>query len=183
MPRVLFIRPLPRRRGGQPQTAPQTAREARSPACRPEPPAPLKNPRRKKPRRRGLTAAPKSPTMFFMEPEGQTSREQIARLVSENPVMLFMKGEPGQPRCGFSARVVQILDFLKVQYKSFDVLSDESIRQGVKDYGSWPTIPQLYVNKELLGGCDIVQEQFETGELEKTLASFVKKSGQSLLKN
>ena len=86
--------------------------------------------------------------------------------------MLFMKGSPEQPQCGFSARVVQILGFLKVKYQSFDVLSDESIREGVKEYGNWPTIPQLYVNKELLGGCDIVQEQFETGELEKSLSPF-----------
>ena len=75
----------------------------------------------------------------------------------------------------FSARVVQILNFLKVKYHFFDVLSDESIRQGIKEYGNWPTIPQLYVNKELLGGCDIVQEQFQSGDLEKTLASFIQK--------
>ena len=85
--------------------------------------------------------------------------------------MLFMKGTPEQPQCGFSARVVQILNFLKVKYRAFDVLSDPEIRQGIKDYGNWPTIPQLYVNKSLLGGCDIVQEQFETGELEKNLSS------------
>ena len=101
-----------------------------------------------------------------------TAKERIADLVSKNPVMLFMKGSPEQPQCGFSARVVQILDFLKVTYQSFDVLSDEEIRQGIKEYGNWPTIPQLYVNKELLGGCDIVQEQFQSGDLEKALQSF-----------
>ena len=104
-----------------------------------------------------------------------TAQEQVANLVSENPVMLFMKGAPEQPQCGFSARVVQILDFLKVKYHTFDVLSDEKIRQGVKEYGSWPTIPQLYVNKELLGGCDIVQEMFQSGDLEKALSHFIEK--------
>ena len=104
-----------------------------------------------------------------------TAKEQITNLISENSVMLFMKGSPEQPQCGFSARVIQILDFLKVKYRSFDVLSDEDIRQGIKEYGNWPTIPQLYINKELLGGCDIVQEMFQSGELEKSLSSFIKK--------
>ena len=103
------------------------------------------------------------------------AKEQISNLVSENPVMLFMKGNPKQPQCGFSARVVQILDFLKVKYHFFDVLSDENIRQGIKEYGNWPTIPQLYVNKELLGGCDIVQEMFQSGELEKSLSNSIEK--------
>ena len=88
-------------------------------------------------------------------------KEQISKLIADHSVLLFMKGSPAQPQCGFSARVVQILDFLKVKYDTFDVLSDESIRQGIKEYSNWPTIPQLYVNKELLGGCDIVQEQFQ----------------------
>ena len=105
-----------------------------------------------------------------------TAKERISNLVSENPVMLFMKGSPEQPQCGFSARVVQILNFLKVNYKSFDVLSDEDIRQGIKEYGNWPTIPQLYVNKELLGGCDIIQEQFQSGDLEKSLKQFIPQS-------
>jgi len=100
------------------------------------------------------------------------TKSRIEEMVSKNPVMLFMKGNPEQPQCGFSGRVIQILDFLKVKYESFDVLSDEEIRQGIKEYGDWPTIPQLYVNKELLGGCDIIQEQFQSGELEKTLESF-----------
>ena len=104
-----------------------------------------------------------------------TAKEQITNLISENSVMLFMKGSPEQPQCGFSARVIQILDFLKVKYRSFDVLSDEDIRQGIKEYGNWPTIPQLYINKELLGGCDIVQEMFQSGELEKSLSAFIKK--------
>jgi len=71
------------------------------------------------------------------------ARERISKLISDNPVMLFMKGNPEQPQCGFSSRVVQILEFLKVRYFFFDVLSDESIREGIKKYGNWPTIPQL----------------------------------------
>lgn len=101
----------------------------------------------------------------FMEP----AQERIKKLVNEHPLMLFMKGQPQNPQCGFSARVVQILDFIKVQYQSFDVLSDEEIRQGIKIYGSWPTIPQLYVKGELIGGCDIIEEKFQSGELEKEL--------------
>ena len=100
------------------------------------------------------------------------AQNQISKLISENPVILFMKGTPEQPQCGFSARVIQILDFLKVKYHSFDVLSDENIRRGIKEYANWPTIPQLYVNQELVGGCDIVQEQFQSGGLEKLLQNF-----------
>ena len=103
------------------------------------------------------------------------SKESILKLIEENPVLLFMKGNPEQAQCGFSARVVEILNFLKVKFHFFDVLSDESIRQGIKEYSHWPTIPQLYVNKELLGGCDIVQEQFQSGDLEKNLAPFIQK--------
>lgn len=99
-------------------------------------------------------------------------KERIEKLVTDNPVMLFIKGSPEQPQCGFSARVIQILNFLKVKYNSFDVLSDESVRQGIKEYGNWPTIPQLYINKELFGGCDIIQEEFQSGNLEKTLSPF-----------
>lgn len=103
------------------------------------------------------------------------AKEQISKLISDNPVILFMKGNPEQPQCGFSSRVVQILDFLKVRYSSFDVLSDESIRQEIKEYSNWPTIPQLYVKEQLVGGCDIVQEQFQSGELEKVLSDFIQK--------
>ena len=104
-----------------------------------------------------------------------TVKEQITKLISDHPVILFMKGSPHQPQCGFSSRVVQILDFLKVKYHSFDVLSDETIRQSLKEYSNWPTIPQLYVKKDLVGGCDIVQEQFQSGDLEKILADFIPK--------
>jgi len=101
-------------------------------------------------------------------------KSYISEMIKSHPVLLFMKGEAQNPQCGFSARVVQILDFLKVKYHSFDVLSDESVRQGIKEYSCWPTIPQLYVNEEFLGGCDIVQEQFQSGELEKKLNQFIK---------
>lgn len=99
-------------------------------------------------------------------------KERIQELLNKNPVMLFMKGSPEAPLCGFSARVSQILKFMQVPFYSFDVLSDESIRNGVKEYAQWPTIPQLYIKGEFIGGCDIVQEQFENGELEKLLSEF-----------
>ena len=99
----------------------------------------------------------------------EKTQERIKNLVQSKPLILFMKGEPQNPQCGFSARVVQILDFIKVKYEFFNVLSDEDIRQGIKVYGSWPTIPQLYVQGELMGGCDIIEEKFHSGELEKEL--------------
>lgn len=102
------------------------------------------------------------------------AKERIQKLLKENPVMLFIKGTPQAPMCGFSARVSQILSLMQVPFNSFDVLSDESIRSGIKEYAQWPTIPQLYVNGEFIGGCDIIQEQFESGELEKLLSDFKK---------
>ena len=96
--------------------------------------------------------------------------EKIAKDVAENDVMLFMKGTPVFPQCGFSAAVVQILSELGVKFKSVDVLKDAEIRQGIKEFSNWPTIPQLYVKGEFVGGCDIVREMFEGGELETFLA-------------
>ena len=93
----------------------------------------------------------------------------IASTVAQNPVVLFMKGVPEQPRCGFSALVVQILDHLGVDFVGVDVLQDEDLRQGVKDYTDWPTIPQLYVKGEFVGGSDIVREMFQNGELKPFL--------------
>ncbi|MCJ7993096.1 Grx4 family monothiol glutaredoxin [Rhizobium cremeum] len=87
--------------------------------------------------------------------------------VKTNDVVLFMKGTPQFPQCGFSGQVVQILDYLGVAYKGVNVLADSEIRQGIKDYSNWPTIPQLYVKGEFLGGCDIVREMFQAGELQK----------------
>ena len=90
--------------------------------------------------------------------------------VKSNDVVLFMKGTPQFPMCGFSSQVVQILDYLGVPYKGINVLEDESIRQGVKDYSNWPTVPQLYVKGEFVGGCDIAREMFQAGELQQLLA-------------
>ena len=85
--------------------------------------------------------------------------------IDANDVMLFMKGSPQFPQCGFSAAVVQILNYLGVEYGSMNVLADEDVRQGIKSFSDWPTIPQLYVKGEFVGGCDIVKEMFENGEL------------------
>ena len=94
-----------------------------------------------------------------------SAHEQIDREVKGNDVVLFMKGTPQFPQCGFSGQVVQILDYLGVDYKGVNVLADDGIRQGIKDYSNWPTIPQLYVKGEFIGGCDIVREMFQSGEL------------------
>jgi monothiol glutaredoxin len=95
---------------------------------------------------------------------------RIKALVECRDVVLFMKGNAGRPQCGFSSVVVQILDHVGVEYLDVDVLADPEIRQGIKDYADWPTIPQLYVKGEFVGGCDIVREMFETGELKPYLA-------------
>ena len=97
------------------------------------------------------------------------TRERIAGLIEKNRVMLFMKGNRRAPQCGFSARVIGILDSMLPDYETFDVLSDPEIREGIKTYSSWPTIPQLYVAGEFLGGCDIVTEMHQSGELTKLL--------------
>ena len=93
----------------------------------------------------------------------------IAKSVAENPVIVFMKGEPEQPRCGFSAVVVQILDHLGVDFVGVDVLQSDALREGIKSYSDWPTIPQLYVKGEFVGGCDIIREMFQSGELKSLL--------------
>ena len=98
-------------------------------------------------------------------------QQRIEDLLTNNKTVLFMKGTPDFPMCGFSARATAILKELNVNFASVDVMSDEDIRQGIKVYGNWPTIPQLYHNKELIGGSDIMMEMFETGELETTLKS------------
>jgi monothiol glutaredoxin len=89
--------------------------------------------------------------------------------VKTNDVVLFMKGTPTFPQCGFSSQIVQILDYLKVDYKGVNVLENADIRQGIKDYSNWPTIPQLYVKGDFVGGCDIVREMFQEGELQTLL--------------
>ena len=92
-------------------------------------------------------------------------QDEIKQELAGTEVVLFMKGTPQMPMCGFSGQVVQILDYLGVAYKGVNVLANEEIRQGVKEFSNWPTIPQLYVKGEFLGGCDIVREMFQTGEL------------------
>ena len=99
----------------------------------------------------------------------ETLRQRIDQEVGGNDVVLFMKGTPVFPQCGFSATVVQVLSHLGVKFKGINVLEDPAIRDGIKEYSSWPTIPQLYVKGELLGGCDIVEEMFESGELTEML--------------
>lgn len=98
------------------------------------------------------------------------AQDAIRKTVSENNVVLYMKGTPVFPQCGFSSTVVQILDYLGVDYESVNVLDHPEIRQGIKDYNSWPTIPQIFVKGEFIGGCDIMREMFETGELKTLLA-------------
>jgi monothiol glutaredoxin len=98
-----------------------------------------------------------------------TVQERIRQEITETPVVLYMKGSPVFPQCGFSAAVVQILGHLGVKFKGVDVLADQQIRQGIKEFSSWPTIPQLYVQGEFIGGCDIIREMYETGELQQVL--------------
>ena len=93
--------------------------------------------------------------------------KKIENLISENDVCLFMKGTADAPQCGFSMAVSNVLKHLNINFKSINVLEDENLRQGIKDYSDWPTIPQLYVKKEFIGGCDIIKEMFEKGELKK----------------
>ena len=98
-----------------------------------------------------------------------TVSERITNDIKSNDVVLYMKGSPVFPQCGFSARVVGILTHLGVKFKGVDVLQDPSIRQGIKDFANWPTIPQLYVKGEFVGGCDIVTEMYQSGELAELL--------------
>ena len=89
--------------------------------------------------------------------------------IKSNDIVLFMKGTPGFPQCGFSGQVVQILDYLGLDYKGVNILSSDELRQAIKDYSNWPTIPQLYIKGEFIGGCDIVREMFQYGELQNLL--------------
>ena len=95
----------------------------------------------------------------------------IKKMIKENDVCLFMKGIPESPQCGFSMTVSNILKYLKVNFRGINVLEDQNLRQGIKDFSDWPTIPQLYIKEEFIGGCDIVKEMFENGELKKLLES------------
>ena len=98
-------------------------------------------------------------------------KQRIGELVGQNDVVLFMKGSPLFPQCGFSSRAIAILDHLGVKYETVDVLQDQAIRDGIKTYSDWPTVPQLYVKGEFVGGSDIMMEMFESGELKQLVAT------------
>jgi len=99
----------------------------------------------------------------------QQIKDQIENEISNNEVCLFMKGTPEAPQCGFSMAVSNMLKILEVNFKGVNVLENEHIRHGIKEFSEWPTIPQLYIKKEFVGGCDIVKEMYESGELKKIL--------------
>ena len=110
-----------------------------------------------------------SPDVESTGSTGSSPQSQIEQMLNDNPVFLFMKGTPESPQCGFSGKVTNILNAWKVPFKSFNVLADESIRQGIKDYANWQTIHQLYINKEFVGGSDVVEEISNNGELGELL--------------
>ena len=99
----------------------------------------------------------------------QQTKDLINKEIENNDVCLFMKGTPDAPQCGFSMAVSNILKILEINFKGVNVLENQQIREGIKEYSEWPTIPQLYIKKEFLGGCDIVKEMYENGELKKKL--------------
>ena len=99
----------------------------------------------------------------------QQTKDLINDEITNNEVCLFMKGTPDAPQCGFSMAVSNMLKILEVNYKGINVLENQSLREGIKEFSDWPTIPQLYIKKEFVGGCDIVKEMYENGELKKTL--------------
>tara|TARA_B100001250_G_scaffold196054_1_gene168407 strand:- start:1232 stop:1579 length:348 start_codon:yes stop_codon:yes gene_type:complete len=101
----------------------------------------------------------------------QQTNELIKNEINNNEVCLFMKGTPDAPQCGFSMAVSNILKILEVNFKGVDVLENQELRQGIKEYSDWPTIPQLYIKNEFVGGCDIIKEMFESGELTKLFES------------
>jgi monothiol glutaredoxin len=97
------------------------------------------------------------------------TKEKIKDLLNNNDICLFMKGTPDAPQCGFSMAVANVLKHLDVKFRGVNILEDEALRQGIKEYSDWPTIPQLYIKSEFVGGCDIVKEMFEKGELKEML--------------
>ena len=99
----------------------------------------------------------------------QQTKDLITNEISNNEVCLFMKGTPDAPQCGFSMAISNMLKILEVSFKGINVLENEELRQGIKEFSDWPTIPQLYIKKEFVGGCDIVKEMYENGELKKIL--------------
>tara|TARA_X000001036_G_C20580028_1_gene766338 strand:+ start:589 stop:912 length:324 start_codon:yes stop_codon:yes gene_type:complete len=98
-----------------------------------------------------------------------STKELIEKMIKDNEVCLFMKGIPDAPQCGFSMTVANILKHLDVNFKGINVLEDENLRQGIKEFSDWPTIPQLYIMGDFIGGCDIIKEMYESGELKKLL--------------
>ncbi len=101
----------------------------------------------------------------------QQTKDLISNEINENEICLFMKGTPEAPQCGFSLAVANILKIMEVKFKSVNVLENQNLREGIKEFSDWPTIPQLYIKKEFVGGCDIVKEMYENGELAKQLES------------
>ena len=99
----------------------------------------------------------------------QQIKDNISKEIDENDVCLFMKGTPDAPQCGFSMAVTNILKILEVNFKAVNVLEDQTLREGIKIFSDWPTIPQLYIKKEFIGGCDIIKEMYESGEIKKVL--------------
>lgn len=97
------------------------------------------------------------------------NKDKIEKILASDKIVLFMKGDKYLPKCGFSGKVVGILDDLGAKYTSYDILEDEELRQDLKDYSKWPTYPQLYIDQELIGGCDIITEMYQSGELEDLL--------------
>ncbi|MYB35485.1 MAG: Grx4 family monothiol glutaredoxin [Gammaproteobacteria bacterium] len=104
-------------------------------------------------------------------------QEQLKEVIESNEIILFMKGTPEFPQCGFSGRTAQILEACGARYASVNVLADDAVREGIKQYSNWPTVPQLYIRGEFIGGCDIMMEMYENGELEKLLKSGEGESG------
>ena len=100
---------------------------------------------------------------------GENIKEDIQKIIKENDVCLFMKGTPDSPQCGFSMAVSNVLKHIGINFKGINVLENEKLRQGIKEFSDWPTIPQLYIKKEFVGGCDIIKEMYENGELMKFL--------------
>ena len=98
---------------------------------------------------------------------GENIKEDIQKIINDNDVCLFMKGTPDSPQCGFSMAVSNVLKHIGINFKGINVLENENLRQGIKDFSDWPTIPQLYIKGEFIGGCDIVKDMFEKGELKK----------------
>ena len=99
----------------------------------------------------------------------QDTKEKIENIIKENEILLFMKGTPVMPQCGFSSRIAGVLNFLNITWLDINVLADEDVRQGIKDFSDWPTIPQMYVKGEFVGGCDIITDMMLSGELDKLL--------------